>query len=148
MSEQAHFLLGFTIVTENFSCLSYWEVKKIPQLVYIRLGAKLNKPNECTFKMALTPLYNAEYWEMTDIFQCEKSKTTCCSPKSAIFLSKKTKRLHLANKKNYEFPNFLRKHFEISTFEIILEKKSIYNAQCSKRGTKKMIFISVYSNLT
>ena len=58
-------------------------------------------------KWFLTPLCNAEYCEMTDIFQCEKSKTTCCSPKSAIFLSKKTKRLHLADKKNNEFPNFL-----------------------------------------
>ena len=69
--------------------------------------------------MDLTPLCNTEYCEMTDIFQCEKSKTTCCSPKSAIFLSKKTKRLHLADKKNNEFPNFLRKHFEISTFDFL-----------------------------
>ena len=85
--------------------------------------------------MALTPVCNAEYWEMTDIFQCEKSKTTCCSPKSAIFLSKKTKRLHLADKKNNEFSNFLRKHFEISIFDflVIVKKSSEFIQLLSKK---------------
>ena len=37
--------------------------------------------SKCIFSQFFLVLGNAE---MTDIFQCEKDKTTCCSPKSAI----------------------------------------------------------------